>query len=80
MIWKERNNGKLFLQINETKWDEIQNDEFRNSFEFVAKNENCVVLFSVDRNFYVSLNPGNAKFSENQNEINTIFCYGDWKE
>ena len=80
-IWKENGKNHYFRKDSDTEWIEIDNGKTNFRFNFIeAKIEdNQIILYSVDRNFYINLNTNNAKWGDDKNNIQNVFLEGTWQ-
>lgn len=78
-FWESKKiENKEFIRKNEDLWIEKQNGESFAKFDFISQKSDEVILYSVDRKFYLKLDSISAKWGNSINDITWEFNKGEW--
>ena len=76
--WVASDENKIFFEIDQNIWNELQNGTLAFQFNFVSESGLTVILYDSSRKYYVSLDQKFAKLGYDTNGINMIINNGTW--
>ena len=79
-IWKVANENKYFKKISNTRWIEVVDGEEKFSFDSLLQNEDELILYAPDRNFYIKLDANCFTWGYTINKFDKFLYTGRWMD